>query len=74
MGAARGIGPTINVIGSMGSSRAFSSVNSGRHLGAMNTPEKLSMHRSIFYLPRNEEMVYENVLIENLSKFKNKQL
>lgn len=74
LGAARGIGPAINVIGSMGSSRALSSINSGRLLGAMNTPEKLSMHRSIFYLPRNEEMLYENALIENLSKFKDQEL
>ena len=74
LGAARGIGPAINVIGSLGSSRALSSINSGRVLGSMNTPEKTTMHRSIFYLPRNEEMLHENVLIENQSRYKDMQM
>lgn len=35
----------------------------------MNTPNKSILHKSIFYLPRNEEMFYENKLIENIIKF-----
>ena len=36
----------------------------------MNTPEKTTMHRSIFYIPRNLEMLHENQLIENRANYK----
>ena len=49
--------------------RNLSSTCYGRNIGAMNTPNKSILHKSIFYLPRNEEMFYENKLIENIIKF-----
>ena len=73
-GTSRGIGPAINFIGSLGSSRALSSINSGRVMGSMNTPEKQSMHRSIFYLPRNEEMLFESALLENKYRYEGRKV
>jgi len=43
-------------------------------MGVMNTPYKSSLRESIFYLPRYDEMVHENALIENHIHFRNVKL
>jgi hypothetical protein len=40
----------------------------------MNTPEKAIMHTSIYYLPRNTEMLHENYLFENKMSYRQKIL
>jgi len=72
-GASRGIGAGIHALASrtQGSGRAMTQLSSTRCAGNMNTPEKSQMHKSIFYLPRNDEMTHENKLIENHLRFKN---
>lgn len=70
-GAARGVGTAVLTLGTRSNGRALSSLCSGRNTGAMNIPEKPLMHNSIFYLPRNSEMQYEDKLFENKFKHRN---
>ena len=72
-GAARGVGRGIYALNSANTSaRALSTLNSGCNRGAMNIPDKPLMHESIFYLPRNSEMTFENKLFENRTLYHNK--
>ena len=43
-------------------------------MGGMNTPYKSSLRESILYMPRFEEMINENKLMENHIHFKNVQI
>lgn len=58
--------------GNMASGRAMSTVANSHNLGVMNKPWKKNMPQSIFYLPRMEEMSFEDQLIYNQLKFNDK--
>lgn len=45
--------------------RNMSTTCNTRMQGSMNSPAKNQMHTSVFYIPRNDETVYENKLIAN---------
>ena len=43
----------------------MTSGNAACRLGSMNGPEKQNLHTSVFYIPRKDEMSFEEKLIEN---------